>query len=101
MNMITKDYVEAHPELWQDILVPHVVHGWMWDFAKTAEHLGYKFFLWNDVVYLSTTGRMATLGEVQPLTFTTPSYHRIKIVTSTKAGIGMVLKDTFLKNCHN
>jgi hypothetical protein len=60
---ITKDYLNKNPTLYQYVLIPHKLFGWMWDFKELAERTGYVFFMWNDIVYHTSTGRSLTTNE--------------------------------------
>lgn len=71
--MLTKQYLEQHPELWQQVLFPHKLYGWIrtfWEYAETTE---YPFFLWNDVIYTTSLGSTATENDLKPFTYITPS----------------------------
>lgn len=61
---ITKDYLDKNPQLYKHVLLPHRLTHWMWDFKDLAAQAGYPFFLWNDIVYHTSTGRSWTAEEL-------------------------------------
>lgn len=62
---ITKDFYLKNPLLYQHVLIPHKFFGWMWDFKELASTCDYAFFMWNDIVFHTSTGRSLTIEEYE------------------------------------